>query len=156
MAFHVVFGDVTKLKVDAVVNAANDRLLAGSGVCGAIFREAGYEELTGACRSIGACPTGSAVITPAFRLPAKYVIHAVGPRWHGGYDGEEEKLRSCYRASLELAAENGCCSIAFPLISSGIFGYPKEDARRIAEETIAEFLGRHEMEVTLVLFDPTR
>ncbi len=155
MAYHVIRGDITKLSVDAVVNAANDRLLAGGGVCGAIFRAAGHDELTGACRAIGGCPTGSAAITPAFRLPATYVIHAVGPVWQGGHKGEEELLRGCYRASLELAAENGCRSIAFPLISSGIFGYPKEDARRIDDETIEAFLRDHEMEVTLVLFDPS-
>ncbi len=155
MPFHVIHGDITKLAVDAVVNAANDRLLAGGGVCGAIFRAAGHDELTEACRAVGGCPTGGAVITPAFRLPARYVIHAVGPRWHGGHSGEEEQLRSCYRAALALAAENGCRSVAFPLISAGIFGYPKEDARRIAEETVREFLCGCEMDVTLVLFDPS-
>ena len=156
MAFRIMEGDITTVAADAVVNAANNRLLAGSGVCGAIFRAAGYDALAEACRAIGGCETGAAVITPGFRLPAKYVIHTVGPVWKNGSSGEEELLRSCYRSALALAEQNGCRSLAFPLISAGIFGYPREEARRIAEEEIAAFLKIHEMEVILVLFDPSR
>lgn len=124
--------DITSMDVDAVVNAANGGLRAGGGVCGAIFEAAGYSEMTAACRAIGHCDTGSAAITPGFALRAKYVIHAVGPVWSGGNSGEAELLASCYAKSIDLAVENGCASIAFPLISSGIFGYPKEEAWRVA------------------------
>ena len=123
---------ITKADVDAIVNAANDGLRAGGGVCGAIFDEAGYDEMTAACRSIGHCDTGSAVITPGFALKAKYVIHAVGPIWRGGGNGEAGLLASCYAKSIDLAVENGCESIAFPLISSGIYGYPAKQAWRVA------------------------
>ena len=113
---------ITQMEVDAIVNAANEGLWEGGGVCGAIFREAGSKELTAACQAIGGCKTGSAVITPAFKLPAKYIIHAVGPRWNGGDNGEPEQLYGAYAASLKLAKENDCHSIAFPVISAGIFG----------------------------------
>jgi O-acetyl-ADP-ribose deacetylase (regulator of RNase III) len=123
---------ITQADADAIVNAANEGLRAGGGVCGAIFKEAGFYDMQAACDEIGHCDTGSAVITPGFALKARYVIHAVGPIWSGGYSGEAELLASCYARSIDLAVENGCRSIAFPLISSGIFGYPKEQAWRVA------------------------
>lgn len=130
---------VTKVPADIIVNAANQQLQAGGGVCGAIFKEAGYDELTKACQKIGCCPTGSAVITPAFKLNAKYIIHAVGPIWHDGNNGEPQKLYGCYKKSLQLAKEYDCHSIAFPLISSGIFGYPKDKAWRKAIQACKDF-----------------
>lgn len=136
-------GDITRLNVDAIVNAANDRLLPGGGVCGAIHRAAG-PELAAACRAIGHCPTGSAVITPGFGLQARHVIHAVGPVWQGGGAGEEALLRGCYTASLSLAAEAGARDIAFPAISTGIFGYPLEPATRSAIDAVAAFLTRRQ------------
>ena len=135
----VVQGDITEQAVDAIVNAANEKLLRGGGVDGAIHRTAG-PELQEACNRIGGCPTGEARITPGFRLQARYVIHAVGPRWHGGGRGEADLLASCYRRSLELAAEHGLKTIAFPGISTGIYGYPLEDATRIAIGTVAACL----------------
>lgn len=132
--------DITELDVDAIVNAANRQLLEGGGVCGAIFRKAGSAELANACSEIGGCKTGHAVITPGFNLPAKYVIHAVGPIWRGGNDGEAELLYSAYEQSLILAKENECCSIAFPLISSGIYGYPKNKAWEIAIRACRDFI----------------
>lgn len=137
---YIVKKSVTKLNVDCVVNAANEELWAGGGVCGVIFNEAGYDELTAACKAIGHCGVGSAVITPGFNLKAKYIIHAVGPIWQGGNNNEELLLRSCYQKALLLAQENGCNSIGFPLISSGIFGYPKKDAWRVAISAVADFL----------------
>lgn len=128
----IVNRGITDVKADCIVNAANEGLWQGSGVCGAIFKAAGAAELTKACDRIGHCNTGSAVITPAFNLDAKYIIHAVGPVWEGGSNGEAELLRGAYATSLGLAKEKGCKSIVFPLISAGIFGYPKEDAWRIA------------------------
>ena len=130
---------ITELDTDVIVNAANDGLWAGGGVCGAIFRAAGYDELTKACEKIGGCPTGSAVITPGFKLKAKYIIHAVGPRWQGGNGNERVELYNAYMKSLELAMENGLHSIAFPLISSGIFGYPKEEAWEVAIAACQDF-----------------
>lgn len=129
---------ITKLNVDCIVNAANEQLMAGGGVCGAIFREAGSSELGEACRKIGHCDTGSAVITPGFGLKAKYIIHAVGPVWHGGKNNEEVLLRSCYVNAVKLAEDNGCGSIGFPLISSGIFGYPKREAWEVALRAVME------------------
>ena len=131
--------DLTRLAADAIVNAANEGLWEGGGVCGAIFRAAGSRKLTEACSAIGHCDTGSAVITPGFDLPAKYIIHAVGPRWHGGTSGKPEQLYGAYQSSLALAREHGLHSIGFPLISSGIFGYPKEDAWRIAIKACRDF-----------------
>lgn len=119
---------ITHVGTDVIVNAANSALQAGGGVCGVIFSAAGRDELQAACDAIGHCDTGSAVITPAFHLGAKYIIHAVGPIWYGGNNGEPQKLYGAYRRSLELAVENGCRSIGFPLISAGIFGYPHDKA----------------------------
>ena len=131
---------ITDLDTDAVVNAANDRLQAGSGVCGAIFAAAGKAELAAACAKLGRCDTGDAVITPGFALRAKYIIHAVGPVWAGGTHDEAKLLYGAYRRSLELAAAHGCASIGFPLISAGIFGYPLAQAWEVALRACREFL----------------
>lgn len=154
MPLSIVRNNIVNMDVDAVVNAANSRLLMGSGVCGAIFDAAGPYELQRACDKIGHCPTGSAVITPGFRLKAKYVIHAVGPVWEGGASGEEALLRSAYAESLKRARENGCESIAFPLISSGVYGYPKDQALHVALSAIQDDLLRNDdLDVYLVVFD---
>lgn len=153
MPFSLVRNDIVNMRVDAIVNAANSSLAPGGGVCGAIFAAAGRTALEKACRAIGHCDVGSAVITPGFDLPARYVIHAVGPIWQGGSRGEADLLHSCYTRALHLARENGCESIAFPLISSGIFGYPKPQALRVAINAIEEFLLKYEMQVYLVIFD---
>ena len=134
---------ITDLATDAIVNAANEGLWAGGGVCGAIFRAAGHDRLQEACNKIGHCDTGSAVITPGFRLKAKYVIHAVGPVWRGGNDHEPELLYGAYYRALELAKENSCASIGFPLISAGIFGYPLEKAWEVAIKACRDFLAVH-------------
>ena len=134
---------ITQLSVDCIVNAANSRLLQGGGVCGAIFAAAGANELQAACDQYHGCPTGEAVITPGFRLKAKYIIHAVGPRWLDGEHGEPDKLYSCYRAAMLLAMGNDCHSIAFPLISSGIYGYPKKEAWGVAIKAIRDFQKEH-------------
>ena len=143
---------ITRLHTDAIVNAANSGLWAGSGVCGAIFREAGHAELEAACNKIGHCEEGEAVITPGFKLKAKYIIHAVGPRWSGGYRGEEQRLYSCYQSALRLAEENGCTSIGFPLISAGIFGYPKREAWRVAIQSVRDYLNREAKGEMTVVF----
>lgn len=143
--------DITELDTDAIVNAANRNLHEGGGVCGAIFAKAGSSELTKACSEIGVCPTGSAVITPGFNLPAKYIIHAVGPIWHGGNENEENLLYSAYTESLKLAEENGCRSIAFPLISSGIYGYPKRDAWKVAIKACRDYCKNHEMKIIIAV-----
>ena len=131
---------IINLETDAIVNAANDGLWAGSGVCGAVFKAAGYEQLQAACNEIGHCDTGYAVITPGFHLKAKYIIHAVGPVWSGGKRNEPQLLYGAYRRSLELAVENGCKSIGFPLISSGVFGYPVAQAWQKALQACSDFL----------------
>ncbi len=139
----VVQGDITSLSVDAIVNAANTSLLGGGGVDGAIHRAAG-PELLEACKTIGGCPTGKARITPGFRLPAKWVIHTVGPVWRGGGHGEAALLESCYRDSLELGSVNGVQSIAFPGISTGVYAYPKQDAAEIALSVMRQYDARFE------------
>ncbi len=133
-SFELVEGDITTLPIDAIVNAANERLAPGGGVCGAIHRAAG-PKLAAACAAIGHCPTGEARITPGFDLPAKFVIHAVGPIWRGGTRGERDLLAGCYRHAIELARHHECRGIAFPAISTGIFGYPPEAAARVAVST---------------------
>lgn len=153
MPFTIVRQDITKMKVHAIVNAANTELQMGGGVCGAIFRAAGESELQAACDKLAPIKTGDAVITPGFRLSAKHIIHAAGPVYRGGKSGEEEQLRLCYINSLKRAVENKCKSIAFPLISSGIYGYPKDEALRVATGAIQEFLIDHELEVYLAVFD---
>lgn len=139
----IVRSDITKIQADAIVNAAKNSLLGGGGVDGAIHRAAG-PELLDECRTIGGCPTGQARITNGYRLPAKYVIHTVGPVWNGGDHGEAELLASCYHESLKLATDNNCATVVFPNISTGIYGYPKEPAAAIAVSTVKEYLKGHD------------
>lgn len=148
-----VKGDITIQRVDAIVNAANERLLQGGGVCGAIFAAAGARKLQKACDAIGYCATGDAVITEGFELPASYIIHTVGPVWHGGESGEEAKLASCYTRSLEIAETKGLKTVAFPSISTGIFSYPVEKAAKTAVKAVKEYVKDKDMEVLWVLFD---
>ena len=154
MAFRIVRNDITKMNTEAIVNTANDHAAVGTGVDSAVYEAAGYEELLAyRTEKIGFVPEGDAFITPGFGLQAKYLIHAVSPLYKGGDEGEEEKLRSCYRKSLQLAKENGIRSIAFPLIAAGGFGYPREEGMRIAVDEINAFLLGNEMDIFLVVFD---
>ncbi len=141
-------GDITAERVDAVVNAANSGLRGGGGVDGAIHRAAGYERLQAACRAIGGCPPGGAVVTPGFALHATYIIHTVGPVWQGGREGEPETLAACYRRSLAVADEVGATSVAFPAISTGVYGYPPDLAAAVAVTTV----GAADTDVSLVRF----
>lgn len=148
---------ITELDTDCIVNAANSMLAMGSGVCGAIFRYAGIRQLTEACDAIGYCPTGKAVITPGFALKAKYIVHTVGPVWHGGLNREPEDLYSCYQESLDRAMENGCRSIGFPLISAGIFGYPKDKAWVTAITSCSNWIAAHpdyDIDIVFAVLDP--
>lgn len=151
----VIEGDITKVQVDAIVNAANTTLMGGGGVDGAIHRAAG-PALYAACEKFGGCPTGEARITSGFNLPARYIIHTPGPVWHGGNHGEEQLLANSYRNSLKLAEANGCRTVAFPSISTGVYSFPLDRAAEIAVRTINEFLqtASHVEEVTMVCFDP--
>lgn len=153
MPLTIVKRDITTMHVEVIVNAANSALAPGGGVCGAIFAAAGYAEMECACRKLGGCPTGQAVMTEGFSLPAQAVIHTVGSIWRGGESGEAALLGSCYRTSLALAAEAGYRSIAFPLISAGIYGYPLKQALEIAVSSIQAFLSEHEMQVYLAVLE---
>ncbi len=153
MPLHIIHDDITTMKSDAIVNAANTGLRMGGGVCGAIFKAAGIEELTRACAPLAPIKTGEAVITAGFALKAPFIIHTAGPVYRDGRSGEEELLAACYHNSLALAKEHTLSSIAFPLISSGIYGYPKDEALAVATDAINTFLREKTMEVYLVLFD---
>lgn len=153
MPFSIVRNDIARVRADVLVNAANERLVAGGGVCGAIFEGAGASRMAAACAQIGRCPTGSAVTTPGFDLPCRWVVHAVGPVWRGGSHGERNLLQGCYRSVFAEVARLGAASVAFPLISAGIFGYPVREALDVARAEASAFLDDHpDVEVTLVVF----
>lgn len=154
MGLKIISGDITKLETDAIVNAANTGLRQGGGVCGAIFNAAGASKLQKACNELAPIRTGEAVITPGFNLPARYVVHTAGPVYNSAAREESERLlRDSYTNSLKLAKENNLSSIAFPLISSGIYGYPLEEAYKVAVDAIENFLKTNDMDVSLVIFD---
>ena len=153
MPLTIIRNDITKMDADAIVNAANPALKRGVGVCGAIFEAAGEKELQRECDAVGYCGVGQAVITSGYRLLARYIVHAVGPKWQGGDHREAQLLSESYHSALTLAGQHGVKSIAFPLISTGVYGYPKEEALQIAVRTIGDFLREYEMEVYLVVFD---
>lgn len=154
MPFSIVRDDISRVHADVLVNAANVRLAPGGGVCGALFSAAGFDEMRAACEAIGGCATGDAVATPAFNLPARWCVHAVGPIWRGGRAHEEELLHRCYRSAFARAVELGARSVAFPLISAGIYGFPVERALAIVREEVAAFLRHHdEVALTLVVFE---